>query len=106
MSDGDGFVTVADASAVGPGEVVSAEVGGREIAVVNVDGEYFALDGLCPHADGPLGDGFVQDACLVCPLHQWEFDVRSGEYVDDPTTKVATYETRVEGGSVQVRVGG
>ncbi len=103
MSDHD-FVKAIDADAVAPGEVRTAEVNGRELAIVNVDGQFHALDGLCPHQDGPLGEGYLQGRSLVCPLHYWEFDIDTGEYLDDPTTCLRRYETKVEDGSVLVRV--
>jgi nitrite reductase (NADH) small subunit len=95
-----------DTAEVEPGEVATAVVNGKELAIVNVDGEFHALDALCPHQDGPLGEGFVQSGCIVCPWHHWEFDVTSGEYLDDPTISVKRYETRVEDGVVMVRVEG
>ena len=101
----DGFVKALSASALSPGETTTAEVNGRELAIVNLDGEFHALDNLCPHQEGPLGEGFVQDGALVCPLHYWEFDIKTGEYLDDPTECVQRFETKVEDGDVFVKVG-
>jgi len=100
----DGFERAIDASELAPGEATVAEVAGSEIAIVNLDGEFFALDNCCPHEEGPLGEGYVQGGALVCPLHYWEFDVRTGAYLDDATVCVKRYETRVEAGVVMVRV--
>ncbi len=99
-----GFVRALPASEVGPGEAAVAEIDGREVAIVNLDGEFHALDNLCPHQEGSLGEGFVQEGALVCPLHYWEFDVKTGEYLDDPTTCVKRYETKVEGDDVLVKI--
>ena len=100
----DGFVKALDASELAPGETATATVNGTELAIVNLNGEFHALDSLCPHQEGPLGDGFVQGDAIVCPLHYWEFDIKSGEYLDDPTTCLKKYETKVEGGAVFVKV--
>jgi len=102
--ESDGFVKAIDAGQLAPGEATVAEVEGREVAIVNLDGEFHALDNLCPHEEGPLGEGFVQGETLVCPWHYWEFDVRTGAYLDDPSTCVRRYETRVEDGEVLVKL--
>ena len=99
-----GYVKALPASEVGPGEAAVAEVNGTEIAIVNLDGEFHALNNLCPHQDGSLGEGYVQEGALVCPLHYWEFDVRTGEYLDDPVICLKRYETKVEGGDVLVKI--
>ena len=101
MADFERAITASD---LPPGEVTKADVGGRQIAIANVDGSFYAIDDLCPHAGGSLGDGHLSDGCVACPLHYWEFDVRSGEFIDDPTTKVATHETKVEGDDVLVKL--
>ena len=100
------FQRAISASALSPGEATEVEVGGREIAVINVGGQFYAIDNRCPHADGPLGEGMVQDEIIICPWHQWEFDVTTGEYLDDPTICVDRFETKVEDGEVFVRVSG
>lgn len=63
---------------VPPGEVRSVEVDGAVVAVCNVDGRFYAFDGACPHAGGPLGEGFLQGTTLTCPWHGWQFDVATG----------------------------
>ena len=63
-------------------------VAGRMVALFHVDGEYYALDGVCPHQGGPLGQGAVEtssDTCFVtCPWHGWQFDVRNGAHRTSP----------------------
>jgi len=76
-------------------------VSGQKIAVFNVEGEYFALDNQCPHQGGPLGDGKVEDGCVYCPWHGWEFDIESGEHVQG-TERATRYEVSVEGDDIYV----
>ncbi|MCA9150635.1 MAG: Rieske 2Fe-2S domain-containing protein [Planctomycetales bacterium] len=54
-------------------------VAGRVVALFRVDGEVFALDGVCPHQGGALGKGQVCNGIVTCPWHGWQFDVKSGE---------------------------
>lgn len=72
-------------SEIPPGEARSVEVDGVVVAVCNVDGKFYAFDGTCPHAGGPLGDGFVNGDTLTCPWHGWQFNVKSGActFADD-----------------------
>jgi len=97
------FVKACDAAeiAMGAGKVVT--VGGKELAVFNVDGTFHAIDNECPHRGGPLAEGEL-DGCLVqCPWHAWQFDLTTGASVTDELT-VACYAVRVEGGAVLVAV--
>ena len=87
-----------------PGKGTTVKVGGQAVAVFNVGGSFHAIDDTCPHANGTLGEGHLSDCVVSCPLHFWEFDVRNGEYLDDPDMKVATYEIKIENGDVLVRV--
>ncbi len=105
MSGVGEFVRVISAGEVPFGEGRTVEAAGRRIAVFNTKDGWFALDDLCPHAGGSLGEGHVAAGCVACPLHFWEFDLRTGEYTDDPDTGVQPYEVKVEGGEVLGRVG-
>ncbi len=96
---------VADAAELSPGEAGTVYAGTRELAVCNVDGTYFAVSGLCPHQGGSLGDGYLEGHRLVCPLHGWTFDVRTGEAgeVLQPG-RVNTFPVKVEDGGIWVEL--
>ena len=74
------------------------------VALFNVDGEILALDNTCPHAGGPLGEGTLDGEVVECPWHGWEFNVRTGQCIENPTPEwaVPCYQTRVENGIIQV----
>jgi nitrite reductase (NADH) small subunit len=66
-------------SQVPPGEGRNYEVGGVRVAVFRSrDGRVFATQGECPHRGGPLADGLLGGTTLICPLHEWSFDLLSG----------------------------
>jgi len=94
------YVRVNSVSALAPGSVAQAEVGEQTYAICNLDGQFHALGGTCPHAGGPLGEGTLQGANLVCPWHGFEFDCRSGENDIDPTMRVDRFAVRVDGDEV------
>jgi nitrite reductase/ring-hydroxylating ferredoxin subunit len=99
-----------------PGTQRRVEVGGRAIAVYNVDGRFFALRDVCPHQGAPLSAGVVvsvltadrpgaYDFCptrkhVRCPWHGWEYDLATGKSWYDPERdRVRAYEVGVEPGA-------
>jgi nitrite reductase/ring-hydroxylating ferredoxin subunit len=63
---------------VAEGRGRALEVDGLRVAVFNDGGTFHALLGRCPHANGALGFGWIEDGQVVCPLHQWRFRLDSG----------------------------
>ena len=96
------FVKVGSASQLPSGSIMEAEVEGNTYAVCNVDGSLHALDGICPHAGGPLGQGALHGTTIVCPWHGWEYDCRTGVNDFDENVKVATFPVKVEGGDILI----
>lgn len=98
-------VQVAPLSAVTPGEAHAFVVAGREMVLCNVDGEIYALEGICTHQDLPLDGGEIEDGVLTCEWHGAQFDVCTGAVRALPATRsLRTYQTRVEDGQVYVSV--
>ncbi len=95
-------VTVARVSDVRPGTAKVVVVAGRAIALFNVDGTFFATDNTCLHRAGPLGEGFLDGDVVTCPMHGWQYDVRSGQSFMNPSAKLRTYRVLVEGDAVKV----
>ena len=64
----------------------------KDIALISHDGEFYAIDDLCSHAEASLAEGEVYDCKVECPLHGAEFDLNTGEAVTLPATKpIRTY---------------
>jgi nitrite reductase (NADH) small subunit len=98
------FVKVGSASRLPPGSAMEADVGENTYAICNVDGVLYALDGICPHAGGPLGHGGLHGHTIVCPWHAWEYDCRTGINDFDPDVRVATFAVKIEGDDILVDV--
>ena len=96
------FIKVAKLSALPPGSVTEVLVDGHPYAVCNVEGVVRALNGVCIHRGGPLGQGQIQEGRVVCPFHLWEFDCSTGEYDCDPSKRVDTYAVKVEGDDILI----
>ncbi len=78
---------------------------GAELALFNVNGEYYAIDNSCPHRGAPLSEGAVCGYVVECALHGWQFDLRSGECLT-VTERLKTYEVREEEGVLKVSIAG
>ena len=95
---------MAKLSALANDSALEAMAGGQPYAICNVGGTITALNGVCIHRGGPLGQGQIHDGRVTCPYHLWEFDCRTGAYAGDPAHGVATYEVKVEGDDILVQV--
>ena len=100
----DGFVRVAAVDELREDGGIQRTVDDREVGLFKLDGEVCAIDGICPHVGGPLGEGFVDGGTVSCPLHGWPFDLRTGQCTTNPRAKVDCFEIKVEAGEVVVRL--
>jgi 3-phenylpropionate/trans-cinnamate dioxygenase ferredoxin component len=97
------FVKVAEASDIPAGRVKVVEVNGKRIALCNVDGEFYAIDDLCTHDDGPLDQGELRGDVIECPRHGARFNVRTGRVLALPAVKpLGTYPLKVDGTQIRV----
>jgi len=100
----ENFVKVAQTTDIPPGEGRSFEVGGKTVAVFNVNGQFYAIDNTCVHRGGPLGEGYLENKVVTCPWHGWRYDVTTGVSPVNPAAKVPTYPLKVEGADLLVEV--
>lgn len=98
------FVTIANTSDLKPGEGKVVAVNGKEIALFNVDGKFYAIDNTCMHQGGPLGEGQLVDDVVTCPWHAWQYDVKTGVNPENAQIKVSKYEVKVEGNEIKVKL--
>lgn len=99
------FVQVANKSQIPEDSAIGVEVEGKTIALINLNGEIFALDDSCPHEGGPLSEGEIIGEDIACPWHHSRFNIRTGRVTLDPADQdVATYRVRVVGDAVEVEI--
>lgn len=99
------FVKIASVAELpAEGEAREFTVGDRLICLANLNGSISALDNVCVHRGGPLGQGIIEGDKLVCPWHGWQYDPRTGEAAHNPSAKVAVYPIKIEGDDVLVAI--
>lgn len=86
------------------GEAREVVCGGKLICVANSGGAISAMDNVCPHRGGPLGQGIVEEGKLICPWHAWAFDTKTGVAVHTPNARVDIYEVKLDGDDVLVKL--
>lgn len=93
----------ASLSSIRDGAVIGVDVGGTPVALYNLGGTVYATHGICTHALALLSEGWVEDGKIECPLHQGQFDIRTGKALCAPLTQdLRTYAVKLEGDDVFV----
>ena len=87
-----------------PGEVKEFPCGDKMVCAANLDGSVYAIDNVCLHAGGPLGQGTIEDGKVVCPWHGWKYDLKTGQATHNPNARLAVYPIRIENGDVMIEV--
>ena len=99
------FLKVAEIQSVLRGQGKKFNVGGKHIALFNIEGTYYAIDDTCTHKGGPLSEGKIEGSNVTCPWHGSIFDVRTGEVVRPPApVGVFRYNVRVVGDDIEIEI--
>ena len=98
------FVTVATTEDIPVGERAVVELGRHWVVIFNVDGQFHALDGICPHQGGPLGKGALAGCIITCPWHGFQFDVTTGQHQTSKSLVHPRFPVKVENGQVWVDI--
>lgn len=76
---------------------------GGELALFNIDGEFYATENFCPHKGAPLADGKLCGYVIECDWHGWQFDVRSGECLT-ARGQLEVYPVIIEDGLIRIEI--
>ena len=99
------LVTIAKTTDLEEGQGKCFVVNETKIAVFKSEGEFYAMDDLCSHADAPLSDGWINKGCVACPWHGAEFDLKTGAAMTPPASSpVKTYPVTVEGEDIKTEI--
>jgi nitrite reductase/ring-hydroxylating ferredoxin subunit len=98
------WVAVCRLDEVPAGRGRALEAAGLQLAVFRIDDEVVALSGRCPHENGPLGHGWIEDGELVCPLHRWRFRVADGRCTTMLGQSIHRFRSEVRGEQIWVEL--
>jgi nitrite reductase/ring-hydroxylating ferredoxin subunit len=96
------WTRVAEENELAPGQSGEYLAGERIVALFNVDGTLYALDGICPHQGGPLGKGELAGCIVTCPWHGFQFDVTTGQHQTSKSLVHPTFPVKLEDGGIWV----
>ena len=96
------FIKVLQAEDLPIGKSAIILVDDVEIALFNYKGEIYAVANKCPHKGGPLGEGRVQEGVIVCPSHEWRFELKTGNSMQNPEMRVEVFPVRVKDEKIYV----
>src|SRR5689334_17629747 len=100
-----GWHELPEAQALGEEEAIGVVVGGQQIALCRSGGTVHAIGDVCTHQYALLSEGYVEDGCIECPLHQGKFALRTGAPLAPPVTQpVRVYALRNEAGKLDVEL--
>ena len=99
------FLRAAKRDEVPAGTIREFQLEGKVVAVANVAGKLFAINNVCLHRGGPLGQGELDRQIVTCPWHGWQYDVTTGKLVTNPAVGVETYPVEVRGEDIFVDIG-
>ena len=79
-----GRIIVAKTNEIKPNQIKQVSIDGKDIVVINIDGNYFAINDTCTHAGGSLSEGKVEGSIITCDWHGAQFDCKSGKLIKFP----------------------
>lgn len=106
MSDQNiAYHKVAQTTDIDDGEVIEVILGDKEIALYNIEGEFYATDNICTHAYAALSDGYVEGDIIECPLHGGKFEIKTGAPASAPCTEaLKVYPVKIDGTALMVGI--
>jgi nitrite reductase/ring-hydroxylating ferredoxin subunit len=100
----DNFISSIKDAELAEGKMHPVHIRGNQILLAKVGGEVFGVSNRCPHMGCQLQGGILSGYILTCPCHGWKFDVRNGQYTENPLTALTAYRCKVENGKVWVKI--
>ena len=100
----DNFVPVLEEKELQEGTMKLVSVEGSPVLLIKQSGQIFAIDNRCPHMGCAFSGGTLEGFLIVCPCHDWRFDLRTGEYQDEPSIKLTIYERKIKSGKILLKL--
>ena len=99
------FITVGSVEELKMGDRLFIEIDEKPIVILNIAGHYYAIEDVCSHDDGPVGEGNLEGFEIICPRHGARFDVRTGKVLALPAfVDIPAYPVRLVGDQIEIGI--
>ena len=95
---------VIDEKELGEGKMKLVSVEDTPILFIKQQGKIFVFNNRCPHMGCGLSGGTLEGLEIVCPCHEWRFNLETGEYEDEPAIKLAAFNFKVKLGKIWIQL--
>ena len=104
MSVQNGFRQILNESELYEGSMKLVRLEGVPVLLIKQLGQIFAIDNRCPHMGCAFSDGTLDGFIIICPCHDWRFNLKTGQYQDEPSIKLTKYEWKIVSGKIWVKI--
>jgi nitrite reductase/ring-hydroxylating ferredoxin subunit len=104
MQSQNEFLPVLEETELQEGKMKRLSVEGTPVLLIKQQGKIFAIDNRCPHQACGLSNGTLDGLVIICPCHDWRFNLETGEYEDDSSLKLVSFAWKVEAGKIWVKL--
>jgi 3-phenylpropionate/trans-cinnamate dioxygenase ferredoxin subunit len=104
MMDKESFSSSIKDSELAEGKMHAVRVKHNPVLLAKVNGEVYGVSNRCPHMGCEFQGGILNGYIVMCPCHGWKFDVRNGQYTENPLTTLTAYRCKVEDGKIWVEL--
>ena len=104
MGEMENFFPALEEKELKEGTMKLVSVEGTPILLIKQGGKIFAIDNRCPHQGCGFSGGTLDGKVIVCPCHEWRFNLETGEYEEEPAFKLTKYEWTIRDGKIWVKL--
>ncbi len=104
MSNDEGYVSAIEEKELQEAKMKLFRVQGVPVLFIKQNGKIYAIDNRCPHQACGFAGGSLDGDVIICPCHEWRFNLDSGEYEGQSFYKLVKYPFKVEAGKIWVKV--
>ncbi len=104
MSEDEGYTPVIAESEIQEGKMKLIRAEGKQVLFIKQNGNIYVIDDRCPHMGCKFSGGSLDGNFVVCPCHEWRFNLETGEYENDPAYVLVTYPFKIKDGKVRVKL--
>ncbi len=104
MAEPEGYKPIIDEKELAEGKMKLVRAEGKPVLFIKQKGKIYVLDDRCPHMGCKFSGGTLEGEVVICPCHEWRFNLENGQYEEDPSYVLTTYPFKVISGKIWVKL--